>query len=235
MGLGMVASSMGGAGAGALASAYMNHRMRNLSSMDPKQYGALVKQVAGVDVPVEKYDMDNAYFNPGPYPNGEITLGSGGFGSASVLAHEAGHARIEQNPGILRFLQRRLYGLSPLTGIAAPAAGLAAGAALKNPWQGALAGAGLGAIINSGYLIPEGMASHHAVTRAGKGNGGHEWDISPGALRSAFLTYLAAGVAPSAIAGLAGGWAGRRHQRYEQDKEKKKRLIRATPHTMRWA
>jgi hypothetical protein len=181
-----------------------------------------------VDLPVTKDDyLNNAYFHTEePGSPGAITLGAGGLSSSTVLAHEAGHALNEQTPGLTRFLQRNVYGFSPLTGAIAPAAGLAVGASLKSPWKGGLAGAGLGALINAGYLVPEGMASYHALDKTDNGKGGHHWGVDPGSLGAAFMTYLAAGVAPSAIAGLLGGWAGQRHQQGKAQAKSRREALR---------
>ena len=53
------------------------------------------------------------------------------FGKASVIGHEAGHAKIEHTPGILQSLQRKLYHLSPVIAPFSAVGGMAAGLAYQ--------------------------------------------------------------------------------------------------------
>lgn len=141
--------------------------------------------------------------------------------SKPVIAHEAGHAKIENTPGVLRALQRHVYpygsALAPLAGVGSMAAGLASGGAIR----GALLGTGIGALTNIGVVAPEIGASYHAskaLNDKGQLEGGHVRGLA-----AALSTYLAAGVLPSTIAGAAGGWiSGRRKKKREREEEAEK-------------
>jgi len=134
---------------------------------------------------------------------------------APVIAHEAGHAKIESTPGILRALQRHVYPysklISPLSGIGSMAAGLASGSALK----GALLGTGIGALTGIGTVGPEAGASWHAYQALKDTE--HSGDVKED-LAAALSTYLAAGVLPSTVAGAMGGYiSGKRKKKEEQE------------------
>ena len=156
--------------------------------------------------------------------------------SKPVIAHEAGHAKIENTPGVLRALQRHVYpygsALAPLAGVGSMAAGLASGGAIR----GALLGTGIGALTNIGVVAPEIGASYHAskaLNEKGQLEGGHVRGLA-----AALSTYLAAGVLPSTIAGAAGGWiSGRRKKKRElDDAEKSASLSKLRPiaEKLRW-
>lgn len=137
---------------------------------------------------------------------------------APTIAHEAGHAKIEQTPGILRALQRHVYPhskwIAPMSGAGSMAAGLASGSTLG----GALLGTGIGALSGIGTLGPEVGASWHA--RKGLAGGPHNAETTRD-LVSALSTYLAGSVLPSTLAGAAGGYiSGRRKKKEEEDREK---------------
>jgi hypothetical protein len=136
---------------------------------------------------------------------------------APTIAHEAGHAKIEETPGILRALQRHVYPhsewLAPLAGAGSMAAGLASGGALK----GALLGTGIGALAGIGTVAPEMGASYHAMKHLRGGKLGAEGAKD---LLSALSTYLAAAVLPSTLSGAAGGWISGRRRREEEEQEK---------------
>jgi hypothetical protein len=143
---------------------------------------------------------------------------------APTIAHEAGHAKIEETPGILRALQRHVYPhtrwLSPLAGAGSMAAGLASGGAGK----GALLGTGIGAITGLGMLGPETGASYYALKHLkGLGDGSLSAEGRKD-LISALSTYLAGTVLPSTLAGAAGGWiSGRRKRREEEEDEEQEK------------
>jgi hypothetical protein len=134
--------------------------------------------------------------------------------TAGVLAHEAGHARIEHTPGVLQFLQRHLYPhagvIAPLAGVGSMAAGLASGSTLG----GALLGTGIGLVSGLGTIAPEAAASYYGLKGLQDYKGGalSSGQVSP--LVAALSTYLAAGVLPSTLAGAAGGWiSGKRKKK----------------------
>lgn len=135
----------------------------------------------------------------------------------SILAHEGGHAAIDATPGVLRFLQNKVYPhadkIAPFSGVASMAAGLAAGSPLK----GALAGTGIGAVTGVGTLAPELMASWKGL-RSLEAQGLSD----PGDRRklvSALATYAAGAVLPSTFAGMAGGWLSKRRRKQPMKKE----------------
>tara|TARA_R110002110_G_scaffold9416_1_gene46292 strand:+ start:2153 stop:5335 length:3183 start_codon:yes stop_codon:yes gene_type:complete len=139
---------------------------------------------------------------------------------APTLAHEGGHAKIEETPGILRALQRHVYPhsrwVAPLAGAGSMAAGLASGGPLK----GALLGTGIGALAGLGMVGPEAGASWNAA----KGLKGYEGGAHTGHtgkdLLSALSTYLAATVLPSTLSGAAGGYIAGRRKKKEEEQEK---------------
>lgn len=138
---------------------------------------------------------------------------------APTLAHEAGHAKIEETPGVLRALQRHVYPhqrwISPLAGAGSMAAGLASGSALT----GGLLGTGIGLLSGLGHLGPEAGASYHAV-KSLSGDAEAKKD-----LLAALSTYLAFGVLPSALSGAAGGWiSGRRKKKREAEQPEQELL-----------
>lgn len=139
---------------------------------------------------------------------------------APTIAHEAGHAKIEETPGILRALQRHVYPhsrwLAPLAGAGSLAAGLSSGGIGK----GALIGTGIGALAGLGMVGPEMGASYHALKHLGGGKLSGEATKD---LLSALSTYLAATVLPSTLAGAAGGFiSGRRRKREEEGEGREK-------------
>lgn len=139
--------------------------------------------------------------------------------NAGTIAHEAGHARIEQTPGLLRFLQRNVYPhsavIAPLAGAGSMAAGLASGGTLR----GALLGTGIGLLGGVGTVAPEIGASYHGLKGLesidqGALSGGQKHPLA-----AALSTYLAAYVLPSTLAGAAGGYiSGRRKKMEDQEK-----------------
>lgn len=133
--------------------------------------------------------------------------------SSSTIAHEAGHAKIEETPGILRALQRHVYPhskwIAPMAGAGSLAAGLASGSTMK----GALLGTGIGALANVGQIAPEIGASYHALKHLkGKGDGSLSTEGKKD-LMAALSTYLAAAVLPSTLSGAAGGYISGRRKR----------------------
>ena len=133
---------------------------------------------------------------------------------APTIAHEAGHSKIENTPGIIRALQRHVYPhqkvIAPLAGAGSMAAGLAAG----GPIRGALLGTLIGGVAGAGQVGPEAGASHHALKHLkGLGDGSLTAQGKKDLL-SALSTYLAFNVLPSTLSGAAGGYiAGRRKKK----------------------
>jgi hypothetical protein len=139
--------------------------------------------------------------------------------SAGVLAHEAGHARIEHTPGALQFLQRHLYPhrelIAPLAGVGSMAAGLASGSTLS----GALLGTGIGLVSGLGTIAPEAAASYYGLKGLQDYKGGALSGGQTSPLVAALSTYLAAGVLPSTLSGAAGGWISGRRKKKTQDED----------------
>lgn len=136
-----------------------------------------------------------------------------------IVAHEAGHALVEQTPGFARFLQRHVYPhsrmLSTLAGVGSMAAGLSAGSTLK----GALIGTGIGALGGLGHIVPETMASYNALKFLKGYQGGKHHGEAKQDLLAALSTYLAGNVLPSTLAGAAGGWIGGRRKAKREEEE----------------
>lgn len=139
--------------------------------------------------------------------------------SAGVLAHEAGHAKIEHTPGVLQFLQRHLYPhrstIAPLAGVGSMAAGLASGSTLN----GALLGTGIGLVSGLGTIAPEAAASYYGLKGLQDYKGGALSSGQTSPLVAALSTYLAAGVLPSTLAGAAGGWISGKRRAEDVEKE----------------
>ena len=160
------------------------------------------------------------------YDSGMITADEGA--SADTIAHEAGHARVEATPGLMRFLQREVYPYRSALGPLAALGSMGAGIASKNPLAGGLLGAGLGGLATIGMVGPEAAASYHGYKGLQSFDGGRL--LEPGAkqnLLSAYATYLATGVLPSAISGALGGWiGGRRAKKKRQEEEEQEKSAR---------
>lgn len=145
--------------------------------------------------------------------NGLIFAGSP-YDKAPVIAHEAGHAKVEATPGIARWLQRNMYGRDKMMMPIAALGSTAAGLAIANPWLGGLAGAGIGALAHSGRVVPELMASYHGLKGLKSFEGGRL--STPGdakSLAKAYATYLSLTVAPHMLAGAAAGYIGSRRKK----------------------
>jgi len=151
---------------------------------------------------------------------------------APMIAHEAGHAKIEETPGVLRTLQRHVYPhskwIAPLAGAGSMAAGLASGSTLK----GALLGTGIGALSGIGTVGPEMGASWHA----GKGLAGGQHNAETKRdLIAALSTYVAGSVLPSTLAGAAGGYiSGRRKKNREEEEDEQEKSANAQSAAQLW-
>jgi hypothetical protein len=152
--------------------------------------------------------------------DGLISIGDT-MSMAPVVAHEAGHAKIDRSPGVVKFLQDYLYPLRPFTAPLASAGSFGAGMLTKSPWLGALAGGLTGSAIHSGTIVPEFMASVHGLEGLQKYDGGKHYNSNNAkALRAALSTYLATTTLPSVFAGAAGGLLTKLREK-ERDKKKK--------------
>lgn len=214
---GVLASSLGGAAATAGAGAYASNLLGGMQRMPEAERADAIHRVAGRDISTfDTPEVRNSFYvnpeqaragfwaaNPKDLDNGVIQVGGDGFGSKTIIAHEAGHAKNEFDPGLVHWLQHNVYPHSHLVGAMAPPLSVVAGMATRNPWAGALVGAGLGGLMNAGTILPEWQASQNAMNAGLDGVDGH-------ALRAALLTYLAGGVVPSMLAGAFGGYEGRK-------------------------
>jgi hypothetical protein len=153
-----------------------------------------------------------------------LIAAGGGVDTPAIIAHEAGHARVENTPGFVRALQRHVYPhsgwMAPLAGVGAAGAGVLSG----SPILGGLLGAGIGTLGSLGTVLPEAMASIHGIEGLKNYDGGAL--DSPEArkqLLSAFSTYAATGILPSVLAGIAGGAIGkaRKKKKSEDDEQEK--------------
>ena len=145
------------------------------------------------------------------------------FGKASIVGHEAGHAKIEHTPGILQSLQRNLYQYSPLIAPLSAVGGLAAGLASKSTLGGLLAGTGIGLVGGAGMMFPEYMATHHGMKGLKSYKGGKfAQDGDWGRQLTALGTYGSLNVLPAALSGMFGGFIGKRRaekRRAEAERE----------------
>jgi hypothetical protein len=172
---------------------------------DPRVSGRLLFNPTGSKIIDQVKDHGTAMFDPA-------------FGKASIVGHEAGHAKIEHTPGIIQALQRKLYQYSPVIAPFSAVGGMAAGLASKSPLGGLLAGTGIGLLGGAGMMLPEYMATHHGMKglktyQGGKWKQDGDWKRQLTALG----TYGSINVLPSALAGLLGGYVGKRRARKKQE------------------
>lgn len=205
-----LASGAGAGIGGILASIAMVRQMKQGHPIPRSEWQGLVDSVAQRHVPVREVSgLNNAFYSPG---SDSIAVGSD-FGLAPIIAHEAGHARAQTDPGLLGTLARYGYPASSIISPLSGAGSLAAGLALKNPWLGALAGTAIGGLSGAGVIVPEARASWQGME--GLQNYRNGSLASPGdkkMLGSALATYLAAMVLPSTLAGAAGGYVGKKRK-----------------------
>lgn len=171
---------------------------------DPRVLGRLIFNPSGSKLVNQVKDNGAAMFDPR-------------FGKASIVGHEAGHAKIEHTPGLLQAMQRKLYQYSPVIAPFSAVGGMAAGLASKSPLAGLLAGTGIGLVGGAGMMLPEYMATHHGMKGLETYQGG-KWKQDGDWKRqlTALATYGSINVLPSAVAGLLGGYVGKRRARKKQ-------------------
>lgn len=151
--------------------------------------------------------------------NGMIVGGKGPFSSAKILAHEAGHAKIEANPGVVQFLQRHLYHRAPVMAPLAAIGSMAAGLKSEGAVKGALLGSLIGTLGTAGQMVPEFMATHHGLKGLKSYDGGRlQTDDQRADLLRALGTYAASNVLPSVLTGALGGYIGGRRKK-KREKE----------------
>lgn len=133
------------------------------------------------------------------------------FGTQGILAHEAGHASIRNQPAssLSRFNQSYLRPIGNMLNQFALPAGLAAGVLSGNPLVGAGVGGLLSGVTGAPTLVNESQATRHAYRYADKNiKDLEEKKQTRKALNNAWGTYASALLAPATIGGgLAGAIA----------------------------
>lgn len=133
------------------------------------------------------------------------------FGTQGILAHEAGHASIRNQPAgsLSRFNQSYLRPIGGILNAFSPFVGVGAGVATGNPLVGAAVGGGLAALTGAPTLINEAQATRHAYRYADENiKSEKEKDLTRKALNNAYGTYGSAMLIPAlAAGGIAGGVA----------------------------
>jgi hypothetical protein len=125
-----------------------------------------------------------------------------------LIGHELGHANIEHNPGLTRWIQRNLTGvtdkIAPYSGSLLGA--LAGASSNHSPIAAALMGALSGGLINSGTLIPEFEASRRGVKAVMNTSLPFKEKIKNSlAMLPGFMSYFNNSVIPGAVSGAISG------------------------------
>lgn len=133
------------------------------------------------------------------------------FGTQGILAHEAGHAAIRNQPSgsLSRFNQSYLRPITGMLNAFSPFVGVGAGLLSGNPLVGAAVGGGMSALTGAPTLINEAQATRHAYRYADKNiRDEKEKELTRKALNNAYGTYGSAMLVPGlAAGGLAGAIA----------------------------
>lgn len=133
------------------------------------------------------------------------------FGTQGILAHEAGHAAIRNQPAssLSRFNQSYLRPIGAMLNSFALPAGIAAGVASGNPLVGAGVGGLVSGLTGGPTLVNESQATRHAYRYADKNiKDPYENKQTRRALNNAWGTYASALLAPAVLGGgIAGGLA----------------------------
>lgn len=133
------------------------------------------------------------------------------FGTQGILAHEAGHAAIRNQPAssLSRFNQSYLRPIGGMLNAFALPASVAAGVLTGNPLVGAGVGGVLSGITGGPTLVNESQATRHAYRYADKNiKDPEENKQTRNSLNNAWGTYASALLAPAVLGGgIAGGLA----------------------------
>jgi hypothetical protein len=234
--LGMLASIAGTplAGFGAMAGAsalpeledkHLNEMLESANLVNRVRTNKPTKDSAG------SFLEENAYFHPVPEEYQERVNRVGDVSSSSkktwkpgLIAHELGHADIEANPGLARFLQRNAYHKTRdfneyTLGMLPALAAFALNAEEDEPLKGALKGGLVGAGANAGVLIPEFEASRRGAKHLMKSSLSLKNKLlNILTLFPAFGSYLLNAATPGAI---VGGYRAY-HNKKRKNKNKKK-------------
>ncbi len=177
------------------------------------------------------YLRANAYYDPSRH---EISATHNLTWKPGIMAHELGHAKLQETPGLVGALQRHVYTPTALMQnlFGGLASNMGAYYLTKNeddPTRGALKGFGVGAVTNAGILVPEFEASRLGVANLLKSKqltSGQKLKSSL-ALAPAFLTYLGltAG-APALVGGVNAYWNKKKKEKSLKKQAKSLDLIR---------
>jgi hypothetical protein len=149
--------------------------------------------------------IEEAGYNPN---TGHIDFSSARMYRPGIAAHELGHAHIENNPGVMNYLQNNIYPISEkFSKYTTPILGAAAGLASNhNPVAGAMMGGLGGLLADSGRLLPEFEATRRGIMAMMKSSLPLKEKLKNSAsLLPAYLTYLGQSAGSGAV---AGGLAG---------------------------
>jgi hypothetical protein len=164
------------------------------------------------------------------YRKGSVHANSKLMWKPGVIAHEFGHADIENNPGFVRFLQRHVYG--PTKAINSKTFGLLPTLASfkmnqdeDDSLKGFLRGGLIGATANAGTLIPEMEASRRGIKQLLKLDLNRRRKLMNAlTLLPAFGTYLSGAALPSAV---VGGIRAHKNKKIKENKKKKEKTKEA--------
>lgn len=151
--------------------------------------------------PLWRMDKNNATYTPG---SRQVQTHSSTMNTAPILGHELGHAHIDNNPGLVKWLQDNAY--AP-TRHAGP---LVQNPAIKyltknetRPMVGALKGGLTAGVANAGTLIPEFEASRRGIQALNQVEGGTAMQKlkNYGAMLPGMGSYLSGTVGSGAVQG----------------------------------
>ena len=158
------------------------------------------------------------------YRKGSVSANTRRLWRPGVMAHELGHAHIENNPGLIRLLQRYAYGptkkLNNLTFGAIPTlASFKANENEDDQVKGFLKGGLIGTGLNAGVLIPEIEASRRGIKYLLRTSLSRKRKLLNAlSLIPPFGTYLIGAAGPSAV---AGAYRAHKNKKKKTKKEKK--------------
>lgn len=148
-----------------------------------------------------KGTIEEAGYNPN---TGHVDFSSARMYRPGIAAHELGHAHIENNPGIMSYLQNNIYPISEkFTKYTTPLVGAAAGyASNHHPIAGAVMGGLGGLLADSGRLLPEFEATRRGIKAMMQSSLPLKEKLKNSAsLLPAYLTYLGQSAGSGAVAG----------------------------------
>ena len=225
--------ALGAIAASLIANYYLNKKLKNTPKVSKKDINKVfVSQGLPNDFPAfKKKDLQNAYYNS-PVGEGNVkdfaklhsldenkiskdqknkieTQGAivydPNFASAGIIAHEGGHAKVQQAGGIRSFNQNYLRPIGGVFGTLAPLVGTFTYAATKSP-NLALLAASASALGYIPTLISEYQATSHANdyldSKDFSGKGKNHKDVHKNNLIAAYGTYAIAPLLTAAAVAL---------------------------------